>query len=526
METSSPLQRLNVPEEEALMANSDRDEEDNDPLLGRPDNVDRRHLGLWSTTFLIINRMIGTAIFSVPSSIAGSVGSAGAAISLWIVGFLLSLCGLMIWLELGCLMPRSGGEKVYLETAYPRPPMFAATIFAVHVIFLGFTGIGSVVVAENLLLVLQLTATDWAKRLMAIIVLASIAAMHIKAKTFTVKLMNLLASVKLVIMILIVFAGIRLLTDQNNPRLPHPGASYDHPFAGSSTKIYDYVTALLQVLSTYQGWSNAAYVLDEVKDPQRTLKLAGVLGLGSVGLLYILVNMAYFAGATPEELSQTGVTVVALFIGRVFGETMQGLTAVLAMLSSLGNIMTSSFAMSRVVQSLGREGILPFASFFADSTASGSPKGAFLGVFLGPIIMILLIPFGSIYTFLLSVSQYSMAIVYFAVVVGLFIIRKRMAHPHRTFRVWTSVALLFLLVQTLLVVSPFMHEEGSGTTSLPVWLMPLITVLALGGGAVYWYGWRIAMPRMMGFTWDRRESTMADGTVMVKWTRRVKDTRD
>lgn len=84
--------------------------------------------------------MIGTAIFSTPSAIAESVGSAGAALALWVAGLILAYCGLFIWIELGSLMPRSGGEKVYLEAAYPKPRMLVTTVFAVHVIFLGFTG--------------------------------------------------------------------------------------------------------------------------------------------------------------------------------------------------------------------------------------------------------------------------------------------------------------------------------------------------------------------------------------------------
>lgn len=84
--------------------------------------------------------MIGTAIFSTPSAIAASVGSAGAALALWVIGLILAYCGLFIWIELGSLMPRSGGEKVYLEAAYPNPPMLVTTVFAVHIIFLGFTG--------------------------------------------------------------------------------------------------------------------------------------------------------------------------------------------------------------------------------------------------------------------------------------------------------------------------------------------------------------------------------------------------
>jgi hypothetical protein len=148
--------------------------------------------------------MIGTAIFSTPSAIAASVGSAGAALALWVVGLALSYCGLSIWIELGSLMPRSGGEKVYLEAAYPHPQMLITTIFAAHVIFLGFTGkylnrqshslltcagIGSVVVAENILLALHGSASDWVKRIVAIAVLAVVATIHISTPTLGVRVM-------------------------------------------------------------------------------------------------------------------------------------------------------------------------------------------------------------------------------------------------------------------------------------------------------------------------------------------------
>ncbi|KAG9719847.1 hypothetical protein KCU73_g14685, partial [Aureobasidium melanogenum] len=89
-----------------------------------------RHLGLWSTVALIVGRIIGTGIFSTPSSIVSSVGSVGAAFMLWLLGFASCLSGLCIWLELGCMIPRSGGEKVYLEAAYKRPKLLATTFFA------------------------------------------------------------------------------------------------------------------------------------------------------------------------------------------------------------------------------------------------------------------------------------------------------------------------------------------------------------------------------------------------------------
>lgn len=121
-----------------------------------------RHLGVFSCTMLVyvcssysssseliigysIGHIIGTGIFSTPSSILKSVGSVGASLFLWALGAVLSFCGLMIWLELGTTYPRSGGEKVYLEAMYKKPKYLVTVIFAADAILLGFTASGCIV---------------------------------------------------------------------------------------------------------------------------------------------------------------------------------------------------------------------------------------------------------------------------------------------------------------------------------------------------------------------------------------------
>jgi amino acid transporter len=65
------------------------------------------------------------------------------------------------------------------------------------------------------------------------------------------------------------------------------------------------------------------YVLNEVKDPVRTIKIAGPLGLSTCGILYILANIAYFSAATPKEIAASGTTVASFFMGKVFGTSAQ-----------------------------------------------------------------------------------------------------------------------------------------------------------------------------------------------------------
>ena len=109
-----------------------------------------RHLGVTSCTLLIVGCIIGTGIFSTPSSILSGVGSIGASLMLWVLGFVLSFCGLFIWLEFGTMYPRSGGEKVYLEAVYPRPKYLSTVVFAADAILLGFEANGCIVSANGM----------------------------------------------------------------------------------------------------------------------------------------------------------------------------------------------------------------------------------------------------------------------------------------------------------------------------------------------------------------------------------------
>ncbi len=68
-----------------------------------------RNLGWSSAYILIISRVIGSGIFATPGSIVSSVGSVGLSLLLWVAGALISWCGLVVSLEYGCMLPRSGG---------------------------------------------------------------------------------------------------------------------------------------------------------------------------------------------------------------------------------------------------------------------------------------------------------------------------------------------------------------------------------------------------------------------------------
>jgi len=162
--------------------------------------------------------------------------------------------------------------------------------------------------------------------------------------------MNALSVFKVVILLLIVVTGWAVLGGKTRVRNPH--ANFQNAFAGSSHSSNDYATAMFKVLFAYNGWSGVNYVLNDVKNPIRTLKIAGPLGLGICAVLYILANVAYFAASTQQEIQNSGVTVAALFFRDVFGAEAERTLSVIVALSALGNIITSTYTASRINQGI------------------------------------------------------------------------------------------------------------------------------------------------------------------------------
>ncbi|KAI0835650.1 amino acid permease-domain-containing protein [Hypoxylon sp. FL0890] len=278
-----------------------------------------------------------------------------------------------------------------------------------------------------------------------------------------------------------------------------------------------------RLLTCIIRWSNAAYVLNEVKRPVHTLKIAGPLGLGICGVLYTLANVSYFAAATPQEVAASGTTVASYFFGKVFGVTAKRVLSVFVGLSALGNVLTITFAQSRVNQELAKEGVIPFPRFWASGWPVGSPSAGLLLHFIPSFIVIVAIPFGDAFNFIVDVEGYPTSVIAMFVVVGLFILRWEAPNANRPFKVWWPIAALFAAGQAFLLVAPFLYPPGGkGDTSLPYWLYPIIGIVILVAGVVYWAIWWRLLPKIGRYSFQERKVELKDGTVVTTFDR-VKD---
>ncbi|KAK1237558.1 hypothetical protein MKX07_006686 [Trichoderma sp. CBMAI-0711] len=127
-------------------------------------------------------------------------------------------------------------------------------------------------------------------------------------------------------------------------------------------------------LGAYAGLDNVSNVLNEVKDPVRTLRSVTLTALITSCAMYTLINVAYFIVVPIDEIKGSGELIAALFFQRVFGEQVGRRILPLAVaLSAVGNVFVVAFAMARLKQEIARQGFLPFSDILASTKPFNSP---------------------------------------------------------------------------------------------------------------------------------------------------------
>lgn len=184
--------------------------------------------------------------------------------------------------------------------------------------------------------------------------------------------------------------------------------------------------------------------------------------------------------------------------------------------------MAVTFAHSRINQELAKEGVIPYSSFWASTFPTGAPTMGLLLHYIPSFIMLVAIPFGDAFNFIIDVEQYARSIVYLLVVVGLFVLRRRSPTVARPFRVWNFVAIFFFLGQVLVLIVPFLKpEKGKGDTHMPYWLYPIVGICVLVLGLVNWALWSKISPKLFRYRLEEGESVLEDGTVVITYSKKA-----
>jgi amino acid transporter len=213
----------------------------------------------WSSAYiLVISRVVGSGIFATPGVIVKGVGSVGLSLSLWVVGAIIAACGLAVGLEYGCMLPRSGGEKVYLEFVYRKPRFLASTLVATQAVLLGFTASNCIVFSQYTLYAFDVEATDFRRKSLAVGLLTAITIIHSCFMKAGIRIQNFLGWIKIGLVVFMVFSGLYVVVfriqGSDEVRSHFPTGS--DIWTGSDWSWGIISTSLFKVFYSFAGLSN------------------------------------------------------------------------------------------------------------------------------------------------------------------------------------------------------------------------------------------------------------------------------
>lgn len=474
-------------------------------------NPERRQIGLVSAVFIIFNRIIGTGVFATPSSILGLSGSVGLSLFMWLIGAIIAAAGMQVYIVWGTALPKNGGEKNYLEYLFRKPKFLITSMFAANGVLLAWAAGNSLVFGEYILRAADVEPKRWTLRLVGFACITFALLLHGTALKWGLRLQNFLGVVKIIVLLFIVVTGFVALGGHMKIERPH---NFTNAFEGTTASASSFCLSLYSVIWSYIGFSNVNYALSEVKNPKRTVRIAGPLAIAVVTVLYMLANIAYFAGASKEEITGSGRLVAALLFRNVYGPRAERPLSALVALSALGNVLSVIFSQGRVNQELGREGILPLSKFWGSNRPFNAPLAGLALHWIVCLIVIFALPPGDAYNFVINVISYPLSVINAAISFGIVYLAFR-PRPD-----WAKVSLpaqlaaaFFGAANTFLFIVPLTKPPPGGEPyiSLPYWTHAVAGWAVFGLGFLYWVIWAHILPRVGRYELARSEEVGKDG---------------
>ena len=301
-----------------------------------------RRLGLWSSIGIVIGVTIGSGIFRTPATIATRVPDPMLMLGVWLFGGLISLCGALSVAELAASLPHTGGWYVYLREGWGRLAGFLFGWAELVLIRASATGAIATVFSEYFLRSIGYDPAASALATDSIAAGAIIAAglLNIRGVELGATLAGLSTIAKFGALGFIVLASFLLGG--------RAGASVSHFTAtGGTVDAGLFGLALISVLWAYDGFADLSFAAGEVKDPQRTLPRAIIIGTIAIVVIYMLANVAYLYVNPIDRVAQSPL-VAADTLQAIFGQLGVAVVSVVVTISALGALIAVMLAAPRV----------------------------------------------------------------------------------------------------------------------------------------------------------------------------------
>jgi basic amino acid/polyamine antiporter, APA family len=441
-------------------------------------------LGLFSSTAIVIGSMIGSGIYIVDADIARGTNSPALYLGAWVVTAILTLIGALSYGELAAMMPKAGGQYVYLRESLG--PLWGflfgwtlflviqtGTIAAVCVAFGKFLGVFFPSVSTTHWLWHLAHVPTWqvgpmvlgnmeigvsTANLAGIVIVVLLAIVNIFGVGLGAIIQNIFTSAKAIALAALILLAFTIghtaealhANFANGQFWKNASLSSLHPVqvgVGGPTVLVNLfvILAVVQVGSLFSAdaWNNITFTAGEVKNPKRNLPLSLILGTGFVLTIYFLVSLAYLL-VLPMHGDPNGATLAARGIqyaaedrvataalGQIFHSGGAFLMAGAILISTFGCANGMTLAGARVYYAMSRDGL------FFKSVGKLHPryKTPVAGLLVQAVWTVVLCISGT-YGQLLDYIIFAELVFYILTIVGLFVLRVKQPNAPRPYKAW------------------------------------------------------------------------------------------
>jgi len=313
----------------------------------------RRQLGLWSAIAVLVGSTIGSGIFRSPAAIAAKVPGPLPLMMVWVAGGVVALCGALTLAEIAGVYPKTGGLYVYIREAWGRMPAFLFGWSEFVVIRAASMGAVSLTFAEYALRVQGYNPavapySDYSHYLAAaaIALTSSFNILGVRWGSLVQNVTTLAKYGGLAFIIILAFAI----------GLPKTGGHFTPAVPTGSFAMGAFGLALVSALWAFDGWADLSFVGGEVKDPQKTLPKALIIGTLAVVVIYLLANLAYLSVFSVAQIAASPL--VAADVAKVLvGDWGVSFVAITVMLSTFGTLNGTLLTAPRIFFAMADDGL-------------------------------------------------------------------------------------------------------------------------------------------------------------------------
>jgi len=496
-----------------------------------------RELTLWDAIMIVTGTMIGSGIFIVSADMARHLGSGGWLMLAWVVTGLLTLAGALSYGELAAMMPKAGGQYVFLREAYS--PLWGflfgwthflvikcGSIAAVAAAFAKYLGALVPAVSPDAWIIRPITLSEnyaislSSQQLVAIVVIVLLTGVNMRGvrsgkivqNIFTVtKTLGLIALVGLGLFLAL--RGVPEVANFTNAWTPRDAITVrpDLSFLPAVT-LSDGLMAMVVVFCLAQvgslfaadAWGDVTFVLGEARNPRRDIPLAMLAGTFLVTLLYVLANYAYLVMLPMDKIQNApDDRVASVALESVFGGAGGVLMAVTIMISTFGCNNGMILTGARVYYAMAQDGL-----FFRATGKLNAHHVPALGLALQGVWSVLLVlprtrlhdatgalvvdpatgaeQFGNLYSALLDYVIFAQLLFYVLTVAGVFLLRRKQPNAERPYRAWgyPYVPAAYLVFASIIMLVMLVYKTQTTWPGL---------IIVLTGIPAYYF-WKLRRP--------------------------------